>query len=196
MAWPCLSRRGQRACRHTPSRDTPPAEASSGAAPGSPVDPRRSGCEAQQAPYPLVAALCIRLRCQYQYFQPSSCLLFSPENKGSPAERSRHSSSRNARPRRSYCLCLVVPPLALRPDQLCLPTDTDQGRRASLLERGDHGTRLLEWHIQPGLAPHTMQLHIHHLFAAGALLACHGTSCLLGGSDPSLLTFAPSSYVR
>jgi hypothetical protein len=86
--------------------------------------------------------------------------------------------------------------LALHSNKLRLSADTDQNCRTGALERGDHGARLGERHIQPGPSPHTLQLHVHCLFGVEALLARHRLSCVLHSIRLPLRLLAPPSSPR
>ena len=68
----------------------------------------------------------------------------------------------------------VVPLQVLPPNKLRLSTDADQDRRTRPLERGDHRVGLRDWHIQPCLAPHTIELHVHQVIGADLFASTHG----------------------
>lgn len=59
-----------------------------------------------------------------------------------------------------------MPPLALRLNELRLPTDADQYHSASSFERGDDRFGLEGWNIQSCSAGDTMQFHVHHVVRA------------------------------
>src|SRR5713226_4799745 len=96
----------------------------------------------------------------------------------------------------SLSSCLVVPPLVLTPDDLCLSTDTDQDGSAGPLERGDHRISLRNRHIQPHPARHTMQFHVHHVIGAGLFLGAHGHPLSLRCTPPESRFQGPSSTAK
>ncbi len=76
-------------------------------------------------------------------------------------------------------LRLVIPPLALPPDQLRLPARTNQNGSSGSLERGDHCISLRGWNIQPRSTGYTVQLHVNHFRGNRARFVRHNASLLL-----------------